>query len=1129
MAAAAPLVDDLESSLHELDELAADLESATLGLESSVAEDTAIDESTADDADDEDDGDAQDDALRAHAATSSAEPDANPDSDAVAAAVDAVPGPFLDDDLLPAGAAAAPLALPAFVPRAIPPDLLPPDAAVPPTRLSLPRTAGGTASPPPPITIPSLSRRRSSKATTPRSPTQMAMDPDLTEPVMAESAVVPEDMTPHLFWVPAHQHPEIAPLAFKDWLDRHDMQLTNNAVARVRRRKSYRESVNVVSLADDGSGKAHVVVQPVDDAAGSESDGLETVPEDGPVTSDGDGTGHKSDSGDGTAQPTGGASSIRRTTLKRSFRHRPVHPRAHRDADLAQTDGPAVHPHTQGSGSFRRKRSLLRQGIGAGSDAPDATDRPSDPSVRDPDAEYVANSGHTPVEIPSVPTIPTIPTAPDVSIIVRAHSPGDELLARPPGAAFVIPPERTTSLHTRARPAPRPAAKEPSALAAEPTAAPVDAPMPTPKPVPAPAEDAEPAHPDRIQSPPLPPRPLEPVVADAAAPVDAPMPPPSLSSTEDTSLPPALPAECTPLVGVDDTAPSVPLPPSPADAVVAPAPTPEPWSAPAAGPGPDTPLPAPTAVGPLITPLQPARGRSDSVVSVDSDAGDVSDTASISGKRHRKKLFGGFRRKNSARPSDEHSVAVAPADLGGKPAAKLPQHPVAAGPPPHAPAQTATPPTVAQGKPKKSTWGWLFSSSSSSSSSSSNQQQHGAGGNRALTPSQAAAAAASMAAEPVAAVPPPPPVAAPPKKNGNSIVSFFRAAKKSATAAVGNGNSSTTNTMASTSSTTPGKATGILAAGTTAALLAAAPGSHLASDRYGAGKPRSAALAGHLAIPLRYPIHIERAICRLAHQKLANPRRPLCHQVLISNMLVWYMSLRKAEEEMHLAQQAQLAAAAAAGGGAATPPAAPAAEPAHPASGWKAGRFRGSGGGGKKKRSRKAAGAVPGGARSAEIVVAAPSYSAQGYGYPDQGGYAANGTPSSSQPSSAQDGTGKSDDSSGSSDSDNDSDDDEDEEESVSDEERRRRRRAAQKARSARPRPRSSSRARATAAAAAAAANGGSVVPRASSGLASNPNSDDEDGGAASPDEDDDVPLGLVLQKKPAAAAAVTAPVVAPA
>ncbi|KAI9139898.1 hypothetical protein BKA69DRAFT_603714 [Paraphysoderma sedebokerense] len=57
--------------------------------------------------------------------------------------------------------------------------------------------------------------------------------------------------------------------------------------------------------------------------------------------------------------------------------------------------------------------------------------------------------------------------------------------------------------------------------------------------------------------------------------------------------------------------------------------------------------------------------------------------------------------------------------------------------------------------------------------------------------------------------------------------------------------------------------------------------------------------------PLRYPLHIERAICRLAHQKLANPKRPLCHQVLISNMLVWYVGLRKREQEMMLANSVQ--------------------------------------------------------------------------------------------------------------------------------------------------------------------------------------------------------------------------------
>ena len=33
----------------------------------------------------------------------------------------------------------------------------------------------------------------------------------------------------------------------------------------------------------------------------------------------------------------------------------------------------------------------------------------------------------------------------------------------------------------------------------------------------------------------------------------------------------------------------------------------------------------------------------------------------------------------------------------------------------------------------------------------------------------------------------------------------------------------------------------------------------------------------------RLPIHVERAVYRLSHIKLANPRRPLYEQVLISN------------------------------------------------------------------------------------------------------------------------------------------------------------------------------------------------------------------------------------------------------
>jgi Activator of mitotic machinery Cdc14 phosphatase activation C-term len=41
----------------------------------------------------------------------------------------------------------------------------------------------------------------------------------------------------------------------------------------------------------------------------------------------------------------------------------------------------------------------------------------------------------------------------------------------------------------------------------------------------------------------------------------------------------------------------------------------------------------------------------------------------------------------------------------------------------------------------------------------------------------------------------------------------------------------------------------------------------------------------------RFPVHIERAIYRLSHYKLSNPRRPLHHQVLISNLMFWYLSI----------------------------------------------------------------------------------------------------------------------------------------------------------------------------------------------------------------------------------------------
>ncbi|KAI1793444.1 hypothetical protein LXA43DRAFT_216012 [Ganoderma leucocontextum] len=46
-----------------------------------------------------------------------------------------------------------------------------------------------------------------------------------------------------------------------------------------------------------------------------------------------------------------------------------------------------------------------------------------------------------------------------------------------------------------------------------------------------------------------------------------------------------------------------------------------------------------------------------------------------------------------------------------------------------------------------------------------------------------------------------------------------------------------------------------------------------------------------LGMYARYPIHVERAIYRLSHIKLANPRRPLYEQVLISNLMFWYLGI----------------------------------------------------------------------------------------------------------------------------------------------------------------------------------------------------------------------------------------------
>jgi hypothetical protein len=49
----------------------------------------------------------------------------------------------------------------------------------------------------------------------------------------------------------------------------------------------------------------------------------------------------------------------------------------------------------------------------------------------------------------------------------------------------------------------------------------------------------------------------------------------------------------------------------------------------------------------------------------------------------------------------------------------------------------------------------------------------------------------------------------------------------------------------------------------------------------------------------RYPINTERAIYRLSHVKLSNARRPLRQQVVISNMMFWYLSVTEKEQDDH--------------------------------------------------------------------------------------------------------------------------------------------------------------------------------------------------------------------------------------
>ncbi|KAH7885853.1 hypothetical protein F5I97DRAFT_1829789 [Phlebopus sp. FC_14] len=71
---------------------------------------------------------------------------------------------------------------------------------------------------------------------------------------------------------------------------------------------------------------------------------------------------------------------------------------------------------------------------------------------------------------------------------------------------------------------------------------------------------------------------------------------------------------------------------------------------------------------------------------------------------------------------------------------------------------------------------------------------------------------------------------------------------------------------------------------TAAALL----GASKSSKSYATSPSPQPGMQGAYA---RYPIHVERAIYRLSHIKLANPRRPLYEQVLISNLMFWYLGV----------------------------------------------------------------------------------------------------------------------------------------------------------------------------------------------------------------------------------------------
>ncbi len=61
------------------------------------------------------------------------------------------------------------------------------------------------------------------------------------------------------------------------------------------------------------------------------------------------------------------------------------------------------------------------------------------------------------------------------------------------------------------------------------------------------------------------------------------------------------------------------------------------------------------------------------------------------------------------------------------------------------------------------------------------------------------------------------------------------------------------------------------------------------------------------SLPSRYPAPIERAIYQISFMKLSNPKRPLIHQVLVSNMVYHYTSMILDQIAIHSSRKQSLA------------------------------------------------------------------------------------------------------------------------------------------------------------------------------------------------------------------------------